>query len=75
MTVGVFTTAKAGDRLEQISVKRDGTRLTRVIELLSAPSLSSPAAYRIVRNDAHPHRVGKTASMRRADLERKYRAV
>lgn len=75
MSVGTFTTAKAGDKLRQIAVKRDGTRLTRVIELLSAPSLSSPAAYRILRNDAHPHRVGKTASIRRADVERKYRAA
>lgn len=75
MSARIVTTPKAGDTLQQIVVKPDGSRQTRVIELLSAPSLSSPAAYRIVRNDAHPHRVGKTASIRRADLERKYRAV
>lgn len=75
MSVGTFTTAKPGDRLEQVSVKRDGTRRIRVIELLSAPSLSSPAAYRILRNDAHPHRVGKTGSIRRVDLESKYHAA
>lgn len=56
-------------------MRRDGTRRIRVIEMLSAPSLSSPAAYRILRNDAHPHRVGKTGSVCRVDLERKYRAA
>lgn len=75
MTVGTFTSAKAGDKVTQISVKRDGTRLIRVIQLLSPLALSSPVAYRILRNDAHPHRVGKTASIRRADLARKYRAA
>jgi hypothetical protein len=73
VSVGTFTTAKAGDKFEQVLVRRDGKRLTRVIELISPPRLSSPAGYRILRNDAHPHRVGKFGSLRRSELERKYR--
>lgn len=49
-----------------------GKILTREIEIIGAPTLSSPVNYRILRNDAHPHRVGKTASIRRAALRAKY---
>lgn len=47
----------------------------RVIEITGKPTLSTPVNYRIVRNDAHPHRVGKHASIRRGDLRAKYRTV
>ncbi|QOC24812.1 hypothetical protein IC744_16250 [Microbacterium hominis] len=50
----------------------DGKILIREIEIIGAPTLSSPVNYRIRRNDAHPHRVSKTASIRRADLHAKY---
>lgn len=54
---------------------REGKILTRVIEVITRPSLSVPVGYRIVRNDAHPHRVGKTGTIRVSDLRRKYEAV
>lgn len=66
---------KVGDKFQQTAVDRDGKRYRRVIEITGAPTLSSPVNYRIERNDAHPHRVGKHDSIRRADLERKYRAI
>ena len=66
---------KVGTKFRQTAVGRDGERFVRVIEVIGQPTLSSPVNYRIVRNDAHPHRVGKTASIRRADLRRKYGAV
>lgn len=63
---------QVGDRFQQITVLRNGTELRRVIEVTGRPTPSSPVNYRIERNDAHPHRVGKHGSIRRADLERKY---
>jgi len=66
---------KAGTRWKQDLFGKDGKRQTRVIEIIAAPTLSSPVGYRIIRNDAHPHRKGKTASIRVADLLRKYTAV
>ena len=66
---------KVGDQFKQIAVLPDGSEQVRVIEVIGAPTLSSPVNVRIVRNDAHPHRVGKSTSIRRADLEREYRAA
>lgn len=71
---GTVKPIKVGSLWNQRTVLPDGTRLLRVIEIIGAPTLSSPANYRIVRNDGHPHREGKTASIRRGDLRRKYRA-
>lgn len=67
---------KVGDKWTQ-TVQRRGTdgkvrTQKRVIEITGAPTLSSPVNFRIRRNDAHPHRKGKTGSIRRADLYRKY---
>ena len=53
----------------------DGQPLVRVIEIIAAPTLSAPAGYKVVRNDAHPHRAGKTGTIRVVDLLRKYQAV
>lgn len=64
-----------GTRWTQERFGPDGKRLTRVIEIIARPTLSSPVGYRIVRNDAHGHRQGKTACIRVADLLRKYKAV
>lgn len=47
--------------------------MVREIEIIGRPTPSSPVNYRILRNDAHPHRVGKTASIRQSELRRKYR--
>ncbi|SDG23083.1 hypothetical protein [Microbacterium sp. 77mftsu3.1] len=66
---------KVGQRFEQFARFQDGSSKVRVIEFIGRPTLSSPVNYLIIRNDAHPHRAGKTASIRRADLHRKYRAV
>ncbi len=67
---------KVGDKWTQTIERRgtDGKLRTqkRVIEITGAPTLSSPVNYMIRRNDAHPHRKGRTGSMRRADLYRKY---
>lgn len=53
---------------------RGGKRI-REIEVISAPTLSNPVGYRILRNDTHPHRKGKIASIRVEDLRAKYEAV
>lgn len=66
---------KPGARFQQIVRTPKGVELTRVIEILSKPTPSMPATYEVIRNDAHPHRVGKRASIRRSDLERKYYPV
>jgi hypothetical protein len=52
-----------------------GRKRIREIEVISAPTLSNPVGYRIIRNDIHPHRRGKIASIRVADLRLKYEAV
>ncbi|WDH77874.1 hypothetical protein PTQ19_10110 [Microbacterium esteraromaticum] len=64
-----------GSRWKQSFVTPKGKLQKRVIEIIAAPTLSSPIGYRIVKNDAHPHRKGKTASIRVADLHAKYEAV
>lgn len=61
-------------RQELGSGPRGGKRV-REIEVISAPTLSNPVGYRILRNDTHPHRKGKIASIRVADLRTKYEAV
>lgn len=66
---------QVGDRFVQTEHDPDGKAITRVIEVTGRPTPSSPVNYRIVRNDAHPHRVGKNGSIRKADLARKYRAL
>ena len=67
-----------GSRFEQVALVvvdgEEGAR-HREITIIAPATPSSPAAYRITRNDSHPHRVGKVASIRRADLDRKYRRV
>lgn len=69
------TPITVGSRWEQTLVGPKGKLQTRVIEIISAPTLSSKVGYRVVQNDAHPHRTGKTASIRVADLRAKYEAV
>ena len=75
------TGIKVGEQWEQIDSRPDPQDATkrikevRVIEITSIPTPSMPVGYRIVRNDKHPHRVGKTGSIRRFDLHRKYKAV
>lgn len=72
---------KVGQKFEQINEVPDSKhpgkflKIKRVIEILGVATLSSPVNYRILRNDAHPHREGKAASIRVADLRRKYEAV
>lgn len=52
-----------------------GKTLTRRVEVIGVPTLSSPVNVRILRNDAHPHRAGKTTSIRKGDLRAKYQQV
>lgn len=59
---------------QRILNRKTGETLIRIIEIIGKPTLSSPVNYRIIRNDAHPHRAGKTASIRRSELHRKYQA-
>lgn len=73
---GTVKPIKVGTKWQQVVRDVvDDKKLIRVIEVIGAPTLSSPVNYRILRNDQHPHRVGKTASIRKAELRRKYRAV
>lgn len=72
---GTVAPIKVGTKWEQIVVRRDGSRAKRVIEVIGAPTLSSPVNYRILQNDLATHRVGKASSIRRSELHRKYRAV
>lgn len=70
------TPIRLGDTWAQVTVPAGEKKpLIRVIEITGLPTPSSPVNYRIVRNEAHPHRVGKHASIRRSELRRKYRAV
>lgn len=46
--------------------------LVRAIGVIRHATLSRAARYVILRNDAHPHRVGKAGTITRADLDRKY---
>jgi len=73
----IDTTPKltVGTQWRQERFGRDGIPQVRVIEIIGRPTLSSTVGYRVIRNDAHPHRINKTASIRVADLLRKYRAV
>lgn len=64
-----------GSRWHQTAVKPSGERLTRVVTVVGVPTPSSPVQVLIERNDAHPHRKGKKVSIRKADLQRKYREV
>ncbi|MGN8024731.1 hypothetical protein [Microbacterium sp. 22242] len=64
-----------GTQWKQERFGADGQPEVRIIEIIGRPTLSSPVAYKVIRNDAHPHRKGKTASIRVADLLRKYEAV
>lgn len=66
---------KLDSRWKQVDYDRAGKKLTRIVEVIAAPTLSNPAGIRVLRNDKHPHRKGKTASIRTADLLRKYEAV
>jgi len=66
---------KTGTRWEQTTIGPKGKKLKRIIEITAEPTLSNPVGYRIIRNDAHPHRKGKFASIRVADLRTKYEAV
>lgn len=72
--MGVHTEAaiKVGEKWEQVVSLPDGESQVRVVEITNPPSLSMPVSYRILRNDAHPHRVGKLASIRQAEFRRKY---
>lgn len=69
---GTAAPIRRGSRWEQRYQDRTGKVLIRRIEIIGAPTLSSPAGYRILRNDAHPHRKGKYASITRRELCRKY---
>lgn len=66
---------KVGTKWQQQTRNAEGKILTRIVEVIAAPTLSTPVGVRIVRNDAHPHRKGKTTTLRAADLRRKYEAV
>lgn len=67
--------ANVGEKFGQITVTAAGKPLVREIEIVQAPTLSRRGRYVIIRNDAHPHRVGKRGLISRAELARKYRAV
>lgn len=64
-----------GSVWEQKIIGPAGTIQIRRIEIIAPPTLSSPVGYKILQNDAHPHRKGKTASIRVADLRRKFEWV
>ncbi|MAM53393.1 hypothetical protein [Microbacterium sp. UBA3394] len=66
---------KIDSRWEQTTITHSGRKLVRVVEVIGRPTLSSPVNLRIVRNDAHPHREGKTTSLRASVLRANYRAV
>lgn len=72
--MGVHTEAgiKVGEKWEQVVTLPDGSSQVRVVEITNPPTLSMPVSYRIIRNDAHPHRVGKHASIRQSEFRRKY---
>ncbi len=65
----------AGTHWKQTTVDRKGKAKVRIIEIIAAPTLSSSVGFRVLRNDLHPHRVGKTGSIRRAQLTRNYEAA
>lgn len=65
----------AGTRWKQTTVDRKGKAKVRIIEIIAAPTLSSPIGFRVVKNDLHPHRIGKTGSIRVAQLTRNYEAA
>lgn len=64
-----------GSVWEQKIIGPVGKTQIRRIEIIAPPTLSSPVGYRILRNDAHPHRKDKTATIRVADLRRKFEWV
>ncbi|WP_295104409.1 hypothetical protein [uncultured Microbacterium sp.] len=72
MNVQTEAAIKVGDKWGQVVTRPDGSQQLRVIEIIAAPTLSTPVSYKIVRNDAHPHRKGKFGQIRQADLRRKY---
>lgn len=76
MSAVTETPIRVGNTWAQVNVPAgDAKPLIRIIEITGPPTLSSPVNYRVVRNDAHPHRVGKHSSIRSSELRRKYRAV
>lgn len=69
---------KVGEKWEQRSVGMKADKrvdFRRVVEIIARPTLSAPVGYRVLRNDAHPHRVGKTGSIRVVELRAKYARV
>lgn len=70
------TPIRVGDEWVQVNFEPgDKKPVIRLIEITKLPTPSTPVSYRIVRNDAHPHHVGKHASIRRSELHRKYQPV
>lgn len=72
MNVQTEARIKVGDKWGQVVTRPDGSQQVRVIEIIAEPTLSTPVSYRIIRNDAHPHRKGKFGQIRRSDLRSKY---
>lgn len=67
------TGAAVGTKWQQFAIDADGKLVqTRVIEITSKATPSMAIGYVIRKNVAHPHRVGRTGRIRRADLETKY---
>lgn len=66
---------EVGGKFGQITVTSAGIPQVREIEITRRPTLSTPARYVVTRNDAHPHRVGKSGRITRGELARKYREV
>lgn len=70
------TPIRVGDEWVQVNFEPgDPKPVIRLIEITKLPTPSTPVNYRIVRNDAHPHHVGKQGSIRRSELHRKYQPV
>lgn len=73
-TSDILQPIKVGTVWEQTAVINGGKPLKRIVEVLRRPTLSRPGLVLIKRNDAHPHRKGKTAAIRGRELRAKYEA-
>lgn len=69
---------KLDSRWEQVAVVQTPAgpvEHRREIKIIARPTLSAPAGYQVLRNTAHPHRVGKTGSISASRLRKLYAPV
>lgn len=62
-------------RADMIQRGGEYVELHREIRVIAEPTLSSPVGFKVVKNDAHPHRRGKTGSMKVSKLLAMYEPV